>query len=441
MTSLPITQAATDANRSSEERPITWDRPMPSISRRQFAAGISALPLIGIHAGRAEVGADANTRVAIIDTPSDTRPWLDRLKHANIRIIARYYARNCQATLPRKRIRFNGENFSCGGKTYPAMGDYEAKELLFNKFAILSAYQFNSSNPHKFLFGLNADGSVNGSRGRNTQHEDRARSEALADAEAGLAQARYVGQPRNTGIYFGLDFNLKKGGGPVQYATGGTIQTVTYDDNTPVDNVKLVAACKVYFETLKHKVGPHYHIGVYGNGHASELLLGDSLIKYSWISESRSFEDTAKFLRSKKWHLFQNQIDRIWFATGTNCSSGLDVDTNIQNPAHGDVGAWNARGLVTVELERTRAIFERHPVAKRQVTVHSRMDQNSPPIEGHCRTTAWSITTEIDRNRTVRVMSESGFWVRVDLDDDGMADGYCLKADNFVANVGEMPTW
>jgi len=416
---------------------------MSGISRRQFGVGISSAAMLGVGPALGQDAAgQAEGRIAIIDTPHDTRPWLGQLKAQNVRIVARYLARRCQSILPRKRIRFNGEPYQCAGTAYPAAGDPEAKQLLAQGFAILSVYQYNSAEPRKFLFGLDAEGNAVETGSADTSHDDRARAEAMADAQAALEQAEAMGQPEGTAIYFGLDFNLRHGAGHIEFAKAGKTITVKYDDDTPVDNTKLEKACFAYFGALKEKIGDRYQIGVYGNGYTSEMLLAKGLTKYSWISESRSFHKTAEFLRSGNWHLFQNQIDRRWFVTGQNCRAGLDLDTNIQNPRFEDVGAWDSKGVAGVDAARTQKIFAERRVARREVPLLARKDKASPRATGgRCRDDRWSTVNVAERNRSVRVLEEDGAWLRIDLDDDGVADGYCIKGDNFVASIRDMPNW
>jgi hypothetical protein len=46
--------------------------------------------------------------------------------------------------------------------------------------------------------------------------------------------------------------------------------------------------------------------------------------------------------------------------------------------------------------------------------------------------------TRIERANNVRVLADDGTWVQVDLDDDGEADGYCLK-ENLTGDFRTMP--
>ena len=134
-----------------------------------------------------------------------------------------------------------------------------------------------------------------------------AKAEVAADVKAALDQAKLVGQPEGSAIYFGVDFNVNR---------------------ASVDPVL------EYFRVIGQTVGRHYAIGIYGNGFVNRILRQEKLVAYNWISASRSHEETVDFYNSGQWHLFQNQVDRRWFGPPGKCATGLDVDTNLQNPRY-----------------------------------------------------------------------------------------------------------
>ena len=164
---------------------------MTDISRRSLLWGGTSLALAGCPFGA--WGAESNHSIAIIDTPDDTRPFLDGLQAADVRVVARYYARGPQCDLaPRKRIATNTADYDkqhvCPGVA-PISDPSEFEQLLdpMRGMGILSIYQYNSSEPGKFLFGLDSNGDVNQERKPNTDHVACAYQEAIADADAALA--------------------------------------------------------------------------------------------------------------------------------------------------------------------------------------------------------------------------------------------------------------
>jgi hypothetical protein len=406
---------------------------MSKISRRALSLGLAATPLLGVPNSFAQTADE--TRVAIIDSPDDVRPFISKLKGENVRVVIRYLARGWQDDLPHKRIAANGPVDACkDGHYYPATGGSETHQLLENGFGILLVYQYFNSDPRKFLFGLDPTGRANGGD-PSTNHIGKARGEADADARATVEQLKAIGQP-HAPIYFGLDFDLRNGTDVAKDENGTDIN---YSDGTPVSNDMVVTASEAYFVRLKQIFGSN-RLGIYGNGFANEHLLGKNLVRYSWISASVSYNETARFLRTGRWHLFQ-QADRYWFM-GPNCPSGLDVDSNIQNPSVSDIGAWNASGHFTIDARRTRVIFNKRVVATRNVPVYSQKDQGSPLIQKvQCLDTSWTPESQIRRNMTARVISDDGTWLEVDLDDDGTADGYAQKAGNFVSSIKQMPDY
>jgi hypothetical protein len=236
--------------------------------------------------------------------------------------------------------------------------------------------------------------------------------------------------------YFGLDFDLKAGTEPAKDENGIEIQ---YSDGTPISNDTVLTASETYFRRLKQIFG-WGRLGIYGNGFANDRLLDGRLVKYSWISASVSYNKTAQFLRTGRWHLFQ-QPDYYWFM-GPICPSGLDVDSNIQNPSVSDIGAWNSSGRLVIDARRTRAIFNARLVATRNLPIYSQKDDSSPVIQKfRCLNNTWMPQNQINRNMSVRIVSDDGTWLEIDVDGDGISDGYVRRAGNFVNSIKEMPDY
>jgi hypothetical protein len=363
------------------------------LSRRKFAIGLSASTALGADSALPQHAPDG--RIAIIDTPENAARRLQQLKEQKIAIVGRYYARALQPGLDEKVMSSDANK---------VQGVLEPTFLIRNGLSVVSVYQYLSSDPDKFLKGL---------------PDTRSRqAEARADATAALDQARKVSQPEATAIYFGLDFNLTK------------------------SKSDLIDACLEYFRTVKNIVGNHYALGVYGNGFANRLLRKEGLVAYSWVSASRSYEETAQFVSDGQWHLFQNQIDRRWFESAGPCPSGMDIDTNVQNPHVPNIGSW---GAATVGQARTDAIFAQRRFALRDTTAYTAKSTESAIInKKRCvyKDHAWVTIAEnaILRCNNARVLSDDGVWLQVDIDDDGVADGYCLRSD-MTADLKTMPHW
>ena len=146
-------------------------------------------------------GVYAETRVAIIDTAFDTRPYLDRLKERGVSVIGRYYARCDQPEygLTEKRLINQGR---------PSDPNSEIAQMFAKGFAVLSVYQYYSNTPNKFR-GQNRDGKALPDANCNWTGVSRSvEEEAELDVQAAISQAQALGQPRGTSIYFGVDFNF-----------------------------------------------------------------------------------------------------------------------------------------------------------------------------------------------------------------------------------------
>jgi hypothetical protein len=126
--------------------------------------------------------------------------------------------------------------------------------------------------------------------------------------------------------------------------------------------------------------------------------------------------------------LFQKQLDRSWFAG--RCAHGLDIDTNIQNPARAGIGAWNLSGVSDVETARTRAVYDGRYIALRNTTVLAEATDASGPTHSQICYAKKPVTQRvIGAHRIVRVLRRAGSFLAVDLDEDGVVDGYCLATD------------
>jgi hypothetical protein len=207
-------------------------------------------------------------------------------------------------------------------------------------------------------------------------------------------------------------------------------------------NSELIDAVFDYFREVKKLIGNHYHLGVYGNGFTNRILQAENLITHNWVSASRSFEETAEFVSRGQWHLFQNQIDRRWFEVPDRCPSGMDIDTNVQNPFFAVIGSW---GSGEIEPARTKAIFAQRRFALQNTHVYRAKDPEAGLIERkRCRHKdgMWQLLDErlIERSNNVRVLAEDGRWAQVDIDDDGAAEGYCFNA-HLTPDFTKMPPW
>lgn len=370
---------------------------MSTISRRAFTTGL----LAGAFAPRDLFGKASDPgRIAIIDTPKNAAKCADKLAACGIKVVVRYFARKPQPGLGEKIMAADGNMID---------GVREPTILIRHGIAVVSLYQYRNNLAQKFLDGLEDTGS--------------AKAEALADAKAALEQARLVGQPEGSAIYFGVDFNASRTAQFVRASNGGGSGARPGRD--------VVEAVLEYFRLINRTVGQSYAIGVYGNGFINRLLREEKLVAYNWISASRAHDGTAEFYNSGDWHLFQNQVDRRWFAGG-KCAAGLDLDTNVQNPRVTDIGAW---GAGPVDPARTQAIFDQRRFVRRATPVVRQDGAAGAGERLNCR-----VETRVLKQGNVRVLAQSGNWTNADIDEDGSADGLVANSD-LTASLAVMPAW
>jgi hypothetical protein len=108
-----------------------------------------------------------------------------------------------------------------------------------------------------------------------------------------------------------------------------------------------------------------------------------------------------------------------------NCSTGLDIDTNLQNPNVSSIGAW---GAGEVDRSRNQKIFDQRRFAIRTTPVESGGG-------GSCK-----LDSRVPRNANVRILAQSGAWSGVDIDEDGYADGQ-VRTSDLTSDLATMPPW
>ncbi len=350
-------------------------------------------------------------RIAIIDTAWDTRPYLQELRRAGVQVIGRYYARCAQDNLPDKRFAFGTE----------------AADILAAGMGILSIYQYRSSSKYKFdgqrpdrqgnIVNLPDADCAPSASGRSAQ------SEAALDVRAALAQARLVGQPQGSAIYFGVDFNFSR----TDTATKAKMLT--------------------YFKTLRKAMDrAGYRLGAYGDGDALTVLRQAGLIDYAWIMASPAFPGSSAFHRSGNWTLFQTQVDPHWLAGGADCGrGGLPIDVNVQNPALGpEAGFWGRNGAFTLPTERTLTVFNaRRFVCNGDARLRrsAGSDQNDLVRGTICRQgRRVDIPQSLKFLRPVRIGRRKGNLTEVDINEDGKFDGWTWTK-NLSRHFGDKPDY
>jgi peptidoglycan hydrolase-like protein with peptidoglycan-binding domain len=207
-----------------------------------------------------------------IDTDGNTYPHIPLLKTRGVTAVGRYYS-----SRPRKRL------------TQP-----EAAALSDAGIQIFAVFEDRGDPQLSFESGVH-------------------------DAQIALQQARSVGQPDGSAIYFALE-HLPNG----------------YDASH-------LPGIRNYYHGLKQVLGDEYKLGVYSDGVVCDALLQDGLCDYAWLSASTSFPGSRSFDRSSRWAIAQRNIDIDWMPD-------LSIDTNDTKD---DFGAFRIAAAPAPVIART----------------------------------------------------------------------------------------
>jgi hypothetical protein len=177
-----------------------------------------------------------------IDLPADASNVLSELENSRVDFVARYY---------RERLSSQG-------------------------LKIVAVWESHSADPRHFYY-----------------------SSGFEDAATAYGEARAVGQPAGSAIYFAVDFN----------AHGWEIG--------PIED---------YFRGVAAGLGtanngqPYYAIGVYGSGAVCEAVKATGLARYSWLSNSLSWEGSDSY---DNWDILQGEdTPELSFSQDTDQARG-----------------------------------------------------------------------------------------------------------------------
>src|SRR5215472_7708544 len=134
---------------------------------------------------------------------------------------------------------------------WPALSASEAQRLSALGVKIVTVWEWHSSNPDYFTYAT-----------------------GYSDALSAYRQARAVGQPLGSAIYFAVDFNAR---GAALYGVDQYFRGV---------NAGLAAA---------GGGRPPYRVGVYGSGAVCASVKSAGLAQYAWLSGSTSWDGTAGY--------------------------------------------------------------------------------------------------------------------------------------------------
>ena len=197
-----------------------------------------------------------------IDMALDSRNVAQELRSSGLHFVARYYRS------PLSRL--------------PPLSAAEARTISGSGMKLVAIWQYLSNRPEHFSY----------ERGQ-------------ADATAAYQQARAVGQPPGSAIYFAVDFNATE-----RHISGAVDQ---------------------YFRGVRAALAaagggsPPYRVGVYGSGAVCGYLKRMQLADYTWLSASTAWSGSRDF---GNWNIRQGMR-----------SPTLSFDHDF-NDARGDYGGF-----------------------------------------------------------------------------------------------------
>lgn len=220
------------------------------------------------------------------------------------------------------------------------------------------------------------------------------------DRASGIADARYaraygalsIGQPTGSTIYFAVDFDVVP----------------------DVLSKSIIPYFQGIADAFNQSTGePDYVVGVYGSGAVCQAMLSAGLAQRAWLAQSTGWTGYTHFLESKRWTIRQEKSTQI---------AGITCDSNVQNPDLPPEGfilsqktSLNAQGASTM-----------------YVNARSGLRLRSGPG------TEFESVRLLAYGFTVHPLKTVGIWTCIDLQGDGMADGFVSSAfltDRLVASL------
>ena len=173
-----------------------------------------------------------------IDLGMDTSNMVEELRGSRIDFVARYY-RDPTSSLP-------------------ALSSQEARKLASLGLKIVAVWEQNSPDPENLSY-----------------------SSGYSDAFSAYKQAKAIGQPAGSAIYFAIDFNAHELEPAKEYFRGIA--------------AGLTAASGGRAE---------YKVGVYGSGAVCDAIKQAGLARYSWLTKSTSWDGSLDYI---DWNIKQGE--------------------------------------------------------------------------------------------------------------------------------------
>lgn len=224
---------------------------------------------------------------------------------------------------------------------------------------------------------------------------------AIKDAKFILERAKLLRQPEGSAIYIGVDSDTER--------------------NSERNVIE-------YFTALHRAVDGRFDLGIYAPGKRCEAIRKRALAKYFWVPEAPAWEGTNEFMNSGNWTMYQNKtkLRRSELANGD--AEDIVLDTDFINPLSGNtIGAFSKDRTVTTYSPKKISLVAN---SRFWVNVRKANLRSSPggSVVGHMCTA-----------RMVHVLETQADWAKVDIDEDGLAEGYIHKS--LLLPFDQKPRW
>ena len=247
-----------------------------------------------------------------IDLPTDASDALNEIRDSKIDFVARYY-RN-----PTSR--------------WPALTAGEAQRLSSLGVKIVTVWEWHSHDPGYFSY-----------------------RSGYEDARSAYAQAKAIGQPPGSAIYFAVDYNAPSAdidGSITQYFHGVAAGLAASGGGTS-----------------------EYRVGVYGSGAVCDVIKRSRLAQYAWLTSATAWSGTLDY---NDWNIRQG---------GHFSVLSFDHDSD---EAQGDYGGFQIAGVAPVPGNAPAPSDVSTPydtTASRDVIPPPAPPEGPAPVEGQWRTT------------------------------------------------------
>ncbi|WP_311267803.1 TIGR02594 family protein [Sphingobium sp. WCS2017Hpa-17] len=217
--------------------------------------------------------------------------------------------------------------------------------------------------------------------------DDFSAGKGTRDANRAMTLAATIGQPAGSAIYFGVDHDFFR--------------------NSELDQIDR------YFAEVNAALGGRFRVGVYGSGAVCSRLKSTGHATLFWLPASLGWSGSKAFLASQQWTLFQK------FQELQSSFGRFDYDGNIFNPAFEDFGEFGATP-------------QQHlPPSKRQgsegIAVFEVIARSGLRLRGGAGD-GFTVLQTLPLGTIVHGLGQEGDWVQVDIDGDGIADGFMARA-------------